>query len=119
MPKITIAFGVALILLGVGTWFGTSMVSFTALIPAFVGVPLVVLGVAAAANEGLRKHMMHAAAGLGLLGFIAPLGRLIGSRFGGALPAVAEQLAMAGICLLFVVVCVNSFVQARRGRVQE
>jgi hypothetical protein len=45
------------------------MVSWTALIPAFFGLPLVILGVLAL-QEGWRKHAMHAAVVVGLIGFL-------------------------------------------------
>jgi hypothetical protein len=115
MAKIAILFGVLLTMLGLGFYLVTAMVSPTALIPAFVGVPLAVLGgFAYSAREGVRKHLMHAAAMLGLLGVLAPMARLIAKGFGGAAPAVAEQVLMAVVCLVFVGLCVNSFVQARR-----
>ena len=60
MPKITIGLGILLILLGLGGYFGTDAKSFTALIPAFVGVPLLLLG-CLALKDNLRKHAMHAA----------------------------------------------------------
>ena len=69
MPPVTIGFGVAMILLGAGFYLGTETQSVTALIPAFAGILFVLLGVLAF-KEGLRKHVMHAAAALGLLGMI-------------------------------------------------
>lgn len=117
MPKIAIVFGIVLTLLAVGFYVASGMVSVTALIPAFVGVPLLALGAAAAgAREGIRKHLMHAAALLGLLGFVGPLGRLASKGFAGAPLAVAEQGIMSVLCLVFLALCVNSFVQARRNR---
>jgi hypothetical protein len=117
MPKIAIAFGALLTALGLVFYFATGMVSVTALIPAFVGVPLLLLGVAArGAREGVRKHIMHAAAVLGLLGVVAPAIRLVRIGFGGAAPAVAEQGLMALVCAVFVALCVSSFVEARRSR---
>ena len=117
MPNIAIAFGVVLTLIGAGFYFGTGASSPTALIPAFVGLPLLLLGVVAIrVKEGGRKHVMHAAAVLGLLGFLAPAIRLVSKGFGGAPPAVWEQVIMAVLCLVFLGLCVNSFVQARRTR---
>ena len=60
MPQITIALGSLLILIGVGFYFGTGATSVTALIPAFLGIPMAVAGVLAR-RESLRKHAMHAA----------------------------------------------------------
>lgn len=44
MKIITIGFGILLILLGVGSYMTTATSSFTALIPAFFGVAISVLG---------------------------------------------------------------------------
>jgi uncharacterized membrane protein (UPF0136 family) len=69
MAKTAIAFGILLTLLGLTAYFGISSESITALIPAFFGVPVIILGWLAL-NEQYRKHSMHIAAALMLLGFI-------------------------------------------------
>jgi hypothetical protein len=88
--------------------------SGTALIPAYVGAVLVVLGLLAL-KESLLKHAMHLAALVGLLGFFAALGRLVMtgkvSGVGGA-----SLMGMTLLCGVFVALCVNSFIQARRRR---
>ena len=72
-------------------------------------------------DERLRKNVMHVAAVVGLLGFFGALWRpakaLIqnGSVDLNAV-AVRLQLMTALLCLVFVVLCVQSFVAARRGR---
>ncbi len=47
MAKITFGLGLVLIVLGLGAYFGTGRESLTALIPAFFGLPLALLGVVA------------------------------------------------------------------------
>ncbi len=92
--------------------------SLTALIPAAFGVILMVLGHAAQMAEGMRKHLMHVAVIVGLAGFIIPAVRLVGKLSEMTLSAaVLSQLAMALLSLLFVVLCVRSFIAARRERV--
>jgi hypothetical protein len=73
------------------------------------------LGQAAQAKESLRKHLMHAAVIVGLLGFILPLARLI-PRTGELTlsAAVVSQLAMALLCLVFVGLSIRSFIMARQ-----
>src|ERR1700712_1566899 len=120
MPRTSIVFGVLLILTGVagyGYGLANDKASFTALIPAVFGIVLAALGALAGAKEGLRKHLMHAAVVVALLGFILTAGRLIMKA--GELTmsaAVVSQLAMAIICLVFVILAVRSFAAARRGR---
>jgi hypothetical protein len=120
MPKITIALGVILIGLGAGAYFATGRSSVTALIPAFAGVPFVLLGVWAM-KPPWRKLAMHIAALLGVLGFagtVSGLMKLPALLRGDDLPrpaAVGIQSAMAILCLVYVVLCIMSFIKARRG----
>ncbi len=69
MPYITIGVGVLLTLIGVVGYVMSGMASWTALIPAFLGVPMALLG-AVALKESLLKHAMHGAAMVGLLGLL-------------------------------------------------
>ncbi len=119
MAKMTIGLGFVLIALGIGSYFGTGRASVTALIPAFFGLPLVLLGVAAL-NDRLRKYAMHAAVVVGLLGFVGAArgfsevpAILRGDQIERPV-AVAVQVAMSLVCLVFVVLCVLSFIKARR-----
>ena len=118
MPTTAIGCGLSLILVGIagyvyGIWGGNA--SPTALIPAAFGLVIALLGAFAKSNENLRKHLMHAAVLVGLLGFIIPAFRLL-SKLGDLTLSAANvsQLAMALICLIFVILCVQSFVNARR-----
>ena len=121
MPGLTIAFGLVLIGLGVIGYFATGRQSPTALIPAFAGALFLVLGVVAR-NPGARKHAMHAAAALAVLGFLGTVPGLIKffRMLGGAEvarpAAVRSQAIMAVLCVIFVILCVRSFIAARRAR---
>jgi hypothetical protein len=127
VPVLSIVFGVLLIALGVwGYWGGVlnlwqplgfaapEHLSLTALIPAYMGAALVLLGLLAL-KESLLKHAMHAAALIGVLGLLAASWRLISK---GEVKSVAgaSLAAMTLLSALFVVLCVNSFIQARRRR---
>lgn len=119
MAKITIIIGILLIALGVGGYFGGGQASMTALIPAFFGLPIALFG-AMALKEKLRMHAMHGAVLLGLLGFVgalmSPIMKLIGGKTIELNLATSLQLVMALICLIFVVLCVRSFIAARKSR---
>ena len=71
MASVTIGLAVLLLLLGVGGYFGSGRVSKTALIPAFFGVPILALGLAALRADwhdyALYGYDLHATA-LHLLG---------------------------------------------------
>jgi hypothetical protein len=117
VPHITIGVGGLLIALGLIGYF-PDQVSWTALIPAIFGVILAILG-AMALRPGLRKHAMHVAVMVGLIGLIAGLGRAIPVALSGEISntkAFAMVLAMAVICGVFVALCVKSFIDARRRR---
>ncbi len=124
MPKVTIVFGLllcalsALVLLlkqefKVGTW----------LIPSVVGLPLIVLGLVASQNAAAKKHVMHAAVTLALVGGLVALvqgiRQLTGMLFQGKeiLPLAAGMIwAMTALCFAFVGLCVKSFIAARKER---
>ena len=121
MSKITIAVGAILILLGLLGYFGANMVSWTALIPAFFGLPLAILG-ALAIQENFRKHAMHAAVIVGLLGFVGGAFSFFRPLLSGSdlkPMAATMQALMALTCAVFVALCVKSFVDARIARNQN
>ncbi len=121
MAKITIGLGFVLIVLGLGGYFGTGWEHVTALIPAFFGLPLLILGLIAR-NERRRKTAMHIAVGIGLLGFVGTVRGLMKLPVlltGGELErptAVAVQAAMALVCFVFVLLCVWSFITFIKAR---
>jgi preprotein translocase subunit Sss1 len=120
MPSTAIACGILLILIGViGYVYGlmNGNASLTALIPAAFGLLLAILGAAARAKENLRMHIMHAAVLVGLIGFLIPTARVISNLGNITLSAaVVSQIAMALVCLIFVLLCIKSFTDARRSR---
>ena len=118
MPGTTRLFGLILIVLGVASYQLTGRSSLTAMIPAFFGVVLVVCAMIARSSEAARKHAMHAAVAVGLIGALAALGRGVPAALGGdaARPAVMSQLAMGVLLLVYVALGVQSFIAARRAR---
>lgn len=120
MPFITILFAVDLILTGVIGYQVTGAESVTALIPAFIGAPLLLLGIVAF-KEGLRKHAMHAAVMIGLLGLLGTASGFsdIGPLLNGKLellkkPAASVSKVVTGmVCAHYVLICIWSFVEAR------
>jgi hypothetical protein len=117
MPATTRLFGLILIVLGVASYVLTGRSSITAMIPAFFGAVLVICALIAR-NEGARKHAMHAAVAVGMVGLLGALARGVPAALDGqaARPAVLAQLAMAVLLLVYVAMGVRSFVEARRAR---
>jgi hypothetical protein len=125
LARITTVFGALLIVLGLAAYFVMQEPghrSITAMIPAFFGLPLLVLGLIAQAKPGSRKHTMHAAAMLGVLGFLGTVPGVIKAIkwMGGTVPArpaaVQVQVIMCVMCGAFVAMCVRSFIEARKAR---
>jgi len=118
MPGTTRLFGLILIVLGVASYTITGRTSLTAMIPAFFGVALVVCALIARSSESARKHAMHAAVAIGLIGGLAALGRGVPAALGGDVtrPAVLSQLVMGGLLLIYVALGVQSFIAARTAR---
>lgn len=117
MPAVTRLIGFLLVVLGLVGYLATGRASVTALIPAFFGAVFLILAIAAR-RESARKHLMHAAVALALLGALGGLGRIIPAISAGTLgrPAVLAQIAMTVILLVYVALGVRSFIEARKAR---
>jgi O-antigen/teichoic acid export membrane protein len=121
LANTTIGFGIVLIVLGLGGYFGSDRVSLTALIPAAFGLLLVIFG-ALARDEKRRKMAMHIAVTVGLLGFlgtVSGLFQLPTLLSGGVVErpgAVVSKSIMAVLMAIYVGMCVKSFIDARRRR---
>jgi hypothetical protein len=119
MANLTVGFGLALIALGLGGYFGTGRISPTALIPAAFGLLLAICGLLAQ-RSAWRQHAMHAAAVLALLGFLGPLRvapQMAALLTGGAVAhrtAVLDQMVMMVVCGVLLALCIRSFIAARR-----
>ena len=123
MARLTVIFGALLVLVGIGFYVGLAFArgqapSLTTLIPAAVGIPILLFGLLAFRDK-YRMLAMHVVAVLTLLGFALPAGRLAmqlarGDELNPA--AAASQALMAVLCGILLVLCVKSFIDARRRR---
>lgn len=124
MAKITIVFGVLLVIVGLVGFYGTGGVHHTALIPMWFGLALGIGGfLAISPSEGRRKLFMHINVTVGLVGLIgavaSALHGYLHARSLGVSPdckALAAQASMAVLMLIYVYLCVRSFIAARRAR---
>ncbi|QMV17845.1 hypothetical protein GOB94_03385 [Granulicella sp. 5B5] len=122
MAKLTIGFGVLLVAVSLGFWFAMGRAESAALHPAGVGVILLLCGVLANTENAKRRMLwMHIAVTLGLIGFLitgirAGLTLLRGTVSENPI-AFDERAVVALVCLVFVAMCVRSFINARRTRV--
>ncbi|MHC5114717.1 MAG: hypothetical protein ACYTGP_09845 [Planctomycetota bacterium] len=122
MTRITITFGLVLVLLGLGAYayaLTGEQASMTALIPAFFGVPILILGLATTKWPARRAMFMHIAVLIAVLGLagaargLTSLPALVGGDEVARPAAVVVQSIMAVLCLAYVVAAVRSFVAAR------
>ena len=119
MPRVTLLIGVLLAFVGIFFFLYTNSEHPTALIPAGFGVVFILLGLLGA-MENLRKHMMHVAAALAALGFIMGVVMLVIGLVRGSIGnAFIETAILAGLCGLLLLLCVKSFIDARRRRAQQ
>ena len=108
---------VALIIVGAVGYFGweaigASKQSITALIPAFVGAPMLIGGLVALKNNMAGMHIAVLFSALGTPCGLVPLIRAKGAfEFASVL-----GILMTVICLFFTVMAVRSFKAARRAR---
>ena len=121
MPRLTVGFGISLVLIGLTFYFVSGRSSLTALIPAAFGIVLVILGIVAE-RAASPKHPMHLAAVVALLGIIGSLNgfpaffRMLGGDSVERPLAAAAKVAMAVDLAAYLVYCIKSFFAARRAR---
>jgi hypothetical protein len=122
LAKLTIGFGVLLMAISAGFWLAMGRMETAALHPAGVGLLLVICGVLAnTENAKQRMLWMHIAVTAGLVGFlitgIRAVLELVKGTSGVNPLAFDERVTVALICLVYVGLCVKSFITARRTRV--
>jgi hypothetical protein len=128
MPTVSVVFGVVLTALGLVAYFNPDPLGVgkdglpatpghpSALSPVAVGVILLAAGVVSMAAPKARKHAMHVAAAVSLLGTIGGLVPVFLRNFRFEEVAVKVGLGMAVMSVIFLALCVSSFVRARRAR---
>lgn len=125
LPTLAVIIGLLLIIAGFLSYLLAGATSLTALIPACLGGLLALCGYIGQRHEGARRHAMHAAAVVALLGFLGTFSGvvsffvLLGGGFVLRPFAVTMQALTAVLCAIFLLLAVRSFVQARRWRSRE
>lgn len=114
MPATTRLVGIALVVIGLVSYWGTGRTSITAMIPAFIGVVLLVLA-AVARNEAARKHAMHVTMVVALLGIGGTGSRLLGAT-DFTRPATLAQLVTVLLLAWLLGRGIKSFREARLAR---
>ncbi len=122
MAKLTLVFAALLVVLGLAGYLGTGSLHPTALIPAWIGLALGIFGfLAISPNDGRRKLFMHINVTIGLLGFLGgtveAIRGYVHAKSLGLEPdriALASKVTLDVLLLVYVILCVRSFIAARR-----
>jgi hypothetical protein len=115
-------FGALLTALGAVAYFNPDLLAggkpnqVSAASPAFVGLPIALAGLLSLAAPGARKHAMHLAAVLALLGVVGGFVPVVLRKFDVNTTAVQVGLGMTGLSAVFLFLCVRSFIAARKAR---
>lgn len=110
--------GISLVILAITQKIGSPSI----FIPAVVGVPLLLLGFLTQQLPSKRKLLMHIAVTVGLLGALASIVPIILQisklAKGESLDPLraGSVFSMAILCGLYVLLCVQSFINARKNR---
>ena len=126
MARVAMLFGALLVVLGLVGYLApdalgkndSDKTSPTALIPAGIGAVLLLCGLIVELKPGLRKHVMHLAAAVGLIGALGGIMPLTRGAIDLEKASIRSVLLMFVLCATFVVLCVRSFVLARTARSQ-
>lgn len=102
MKRITLLFGAALVLIAVVTYLAFGADDLTALIPALIGVPMILAGLAMG-NPGMRLYGLYAAAGLAILMAMGSLRGVMGLFRGEVSFVNLLQVFLILICAAFLV----------------
>jgi hypothetical protein len=122
MAKLTLFIGFLLVAISAGFYFAMNPHESAALHPAGIGVLLILCGALANTENPKRRMLwMHIAVTLGLIAFLTTGIRVaIALAHGTAsivnMLAFDERLAIAIVSLVYVALCVRSFIAARRAR---
>jgi hypothetical protein len=122
MPFLAMNAGALLLVLGAIGYFKPDLIGTgepykpTALIPAAFGLIIEICGALSLSQPGLRKMLMHLAALAGVLGTIGGFAPAVMRKFDFSQAAVVIGLGMSVVCLIFTLLCVRSFIAARKAR---
>ena len=119
MITLTIWTGGILTATGLAAYLITGAESVTSLIPAVIGVLLLIAGGVGARVPGARRHAVHAALAIAVLGALGSLTNVaqIGDLISGDAErpaAIVVSVIMCVVLIAYLAVGIRSFVTARR-----
>jgi hypothetical protein len=115
----TTIFGLLLLALGAGGYFGIAP-ELKTIVPGVCGIALLSMALVAAVKGSLRKHAMHAATLVALVGLLVnAFGTADLIRRVFAEPLQVIQFVAALLCATFLGMSIKSFIDARRRKTGE
>jgi len=120
IENISIFYGLFLIIWGVAVSFVSSSNSLTSFIPSLFGLPILIFAFLTVKYQEKKKLFMHIVVTFGLLIFIGGLDVLRGilkDNFFENFYADLSKLMMLITGLIFTILCVKSFIFARKNKI--
>jgi hypothetical protein len=121
IPGLANMYGCILIFWGLFSYFAQTPPegadpSITAMIPAFMGLPLLLMGVLSKFNEANRHHYMHASMAVALIMFLAGASRMLTSFSEMSNLVLVSHMLLVLVGGSFVFAGIKSFRHARLNR---
>tara|TARA_Y100000768_G_scaffold365973_1_gene327735 strand:- start:606 stop:1001 length:396 start_codon:yes stop_codon:yes gene_type:complete len=119
MESVSILYGIFLILWGLLVNLATASSSLTSLIPSMMGFPILLFSILAVMFSNKKKLMMHIVVFFGLLitlGGLDIFRSIFSGNFLNLFWADLSRLIMLVTGILFVFLCIQSFLFARRNK---
>ena len=118
IPRIAIYEGTILVLWGIAAYIISDQSSITAMIPSFMGAPLLVLGILSERMPNMRHHLMHASMVLALL-MVLGGARVFADFSDMSNLAISSHIILIVVGITFMVCGIMSFRAARIAREAE
>ncbi len=112
VPRIAIINGMVLSFWGIASYVISDMSSITAMIPAFMGAPMLILGFLSERDENNSHHYMHASMVLALVMALGGL-RVVTDFSDMSNLAIVSHLLLLQVGISFLIVGIRSFRHAR------
>ena len=116
VPDLAKILGSILAIFGIAVYIISGQSSITAMIPTFMGVPLLFLGILSERMPDKRHHLMHASMVLALLMVVMPIAMVVAMGAPDSNLTIASLFTLLTIGSIFLVAGIKSFRHARMVR---
>ena len=118
IPRIAIYEGAILVLWGIAAYIISDQSSVTAMIPSFMGAPLMILGLLSEKIPDMRHHLMHASMVMALL-MVLGGARVFADFSDMSNLAISSHIILIFVGATFMICGIMSFRAARLAREAE